>query len=134
MLIDCPYCGARPSEEFTILGDATKERPSGIQPPTWKPWYDYVFIRDNPKGRHREYWQHSGGCRSWLVVERDTLTHQVYAVDRSAEHRPMTSRRLAQGGLIDRARPLRFTFDRQALYRPCRRYAGLGPDRQWRAR
>ena len=29
MLIDCPYCGARLSEEFTILGDATKERPAG---------------------------------------------------------------------------------------------------------
>src|SRR5262249_33175107 len=27
----------------------------------------------------------------------------------------MTSRRLAQGGLIDRARPLRFTFDGQSF-------------------
>ena len=29
MLIDCPYCGERLSEEFTILGDATKQRPAG---------------------------------------------------------------------------------------------------------
>jgi methylglutamate dehydrogenase subunit B len=80
MLIDCPYCGERLSEEFTILGDATKQRPSGSEASDMEAWYDYVFIRDNPKGRHREYWQHTGGCRAWLVVERDTLTHQVYAV------------------------------------------------------
>jgi heterotetrameric sarcosine oxidase delta subunit len=80
MLIDCPYCGARLSEEFTVLGDATKERPSGSAASDMQAWYDYVYIRDNPKGRHREYWQHTGGCRAWLVVERDTLTHQVYAV------------------------------------------------------
>jgi sarcosine oxidase subunit delta len=80
MLIDCPYCGERLSEEFTILGDATKQRPAGSAASDMDAWYDYVFIRDNPKGRHREYWQHTGGCRAWLVVERDTLTHQVYAV------------------------------------------------------
>jgi sarcosine oxidase subunit delta len=25
-----------------------------------------------------EYWHHSGGCRSWLVVERNTLTHEIF--------------------------------------------------------
>ena len=28
MLIKCPYCGERPSEEFTYLGDASVKRPS----------------------------------------------------------------------------------------------------------
>ena len=41
-------------------------------------WFDYVYLRDNPKGGTDEYWQHSGGCRAWLVVERDTLTHEVF--------------------------------------------------------
>ena len=26
----------------------------------------------------REYWHHGGGCRAWLVVDRDTLTHEIY--------------------------------------------------------
>ena len=36
-----------------------------------------MYLRDNPKGKHRELWQHNAGCREWLVVTRDTLTHQV---------------------------------------------------------
>ena len=51
MLIDCPYCGERLSEEFTILGDATKRRPTGSDASDMDAWYDYVFIRDNPKDK-----------------------------------------------------------------------------------
>ena len=43
MLIDCPHCGARPSEEFTILGDATKERPSSSRSSDMESWFDYVY-------------------------------------------------------------------------------------------
>ncbi|MFO1089251.1 MAG: sarcosine oxidase subunit delta [Hyphomicrobiales bacterium] len=81
MLIRCPHCGDRLSEEFTDLGDATKIRPTSNDPSTMDQWFDYVFIRDNPKGRHREYFQHTGGCRAWLVVERDTVTHEIYNVE-----------------------------------------------------
>jgi sarcosine oxidase subunit delta len=77
MLIKCPYCGDRPSEEFTQLGDAAVRRPEGAE---FEVWYDYVYLRDNPKGRFREYWHHGGGCRSWLIVERDTQTHEIFAV------------------------------------------------------
>jgi sarcosine oxidase subunit delta len=38
-------------------------------------------VRSNPKGPHRERWQHSDGCRLWLVVERDTLTHAITRVE-----------------------------------------------------
>ncbi len=37
-----------------------------------KSWYEHVFLFDNPKGAHREFWQHVQGCRQWLVLERDT--------------------------------------------------------------
>jgi len=77
MLIKCPYCGERPSEEFTMLGDASVRRPTGNDA---EAWYEYVYIRDNPKGRFAEYWHHGAGCRSWLVVERNTETHEVYGV------------------------------------------------------
>lgn len=77
MLIKCPYCGDRPVEEFTMLGDASVKRPEGGDA---EAWYDYVYLRDNPKGRFSEFWHHGAGCRSWLVVERDTQTHEVFGV------------------------------------------------------
>jgi methylglutamate dehydrogenase subunit B len=79
LLINCPYCGTRPVEEFTFLGDARPERPKSNDPASLDQWFDYVYLRDNPKGRSDEYVQHSGGCRSWLVVSRDTATHEVFA-------------------------------------------------------
>ena len=38
---------------------------------------DYVYLRDNPAGVHRELWQHIHGCRSWLVVTRNTRDHTI---------------------------------------------------------
>ena len=38
---------------------------------------DYVYLRDNPAGSFREYWYHAQGCRRWLIVERDTRTHEI---------------------------------------------------------
>ena len=83
-LITCPHCGQRPKEEFTIRGDAARQRPNPSAP--LEAWNAYVFTRDNPKGRLPEYWHHVLGCRRWLVVERDTLTHEVYAVHDARDH------------------------------------------------
>ena len=43
--------------------------------------HDYAYIRDNPAGLHRELWYHEQGDRSWLVVTRHTLTHEVTSVE-----------------------------------------------------
>ncbi len=75
MLIRCPWCGERDLSEFYYGGDATLKRPAEDAGP--KAWHDYVYLRDNPKGPHRELWQHSAGCREFLVVTRDTLTHAI---------------------------------------------------------
>ena len=80
MRIRCPWCGERPSEEFTYLGDATVVRPDGLADSPAGEWVDYVYFRDNPAGAHSEYWQHSAGCRSWLIVQRDTTTHEISTV------------------------------------------------------
>ncbi|MGH6943144.1 MAG: sarcosine oxidase subunit delta, partial [Geminicoccaceae bacterium] len=40
-------------------------------------WQAYVYERVNPRGPHREYWQHVLGCRQWLVVTRDTARHEI---------------------------------------------------------
>ena len=77
MLIKCPHCGTRPVDEFTFLGDASVKRPKTNDPASMDQWFDYVYLRDNPKGRFHEYAQHSSGCRAWLVVDRDTDTHEV---------------------------------------------------------
>lgn len=77
MLIKCPHCGARNVTEFTYGGDANLARPSSDA--VDEQWTNYVYMRDNPRGLHDEVWQHSAGCRRWIAVRRDTLTHDVIA-------------------------------------------------------
>ena len=33
--------------------------------------------RSNPRGAHRELWNHAQGCRRWFGVERDTVTYRI---------------------------------------------------------
>jgi heterotetrameric sarcosine oxidase delta subunit len=79
MLIACPYCGPRGVGEFTYQGDANRKRPDPALP-AGQSWENYVYERVNTAGEHREYWQHSGGCRAHLIVTRNTVTHAVTAV------------------------------------------------------
>lgn len=82
MLIDHPLLGPRDSQEFTYLGDA-----SLIDRPDWRAddaadqFHDYLYQRDNPAGLHRELWFHEVGDRSWLVVTRNTVTHEIISVE-----------------------------------------------------
>ena len=86
MRIPCPYCGERSNAEFTYLGDASPLRPRDARAPTGqgaaplRDMVDYVYVRGNPPGVLREWWQHTGGCRAWLMVERDVSTHAVGSV------------------------------------------------------
>ncbi len=80
MRITCPWCGPRPLSEFAYGGDAGKTRPGYPGKAGPDAWMDYVYLRENPAGRHKEYWHHSGGCRSWLVVTRDTTNHEIAKV------------------------------------------------------
>jgi heterotetrameric sarcosine oxidase delta subunit len=43
-------------------------------------WINYVFMRNNPRGIHVEHWQHSSGCRAFLKITRDTVTHEITVV------------------------------------------------------
>jgi sarcosine oxidase subunit delta len=80
MRIPCPYCGPRGNEEFAYLGDASVTRPDPAAADARQAFHDYVYLRDNPSGLHRELWYHGGGCRKWLVVMRNTRTHEIGAV------------------------------------------------------
>jgi heterotetrameric sarcosine oxidase delta subunit len=77
MRITCPCCGERALEEFTYLGDANAKRPRDGGADATDEWVDYVYFRDNPAGPHRELWYHGAGCRSWLIVTRDTRNHAI---------------------------------------------------------
>ncbi len=75
MRIACPFCGPRENGEFSYLGDAKPKRPG---PEAGEDAvYDYVYLRDNPSGLHRELWYHGGGCHKWLVVTRNTRMHEI---------------------------------------------------------
>jgi sarcosine oxidase subunit delta len=78
LTITCPYCGPRGQSEFAYGGDASVQRPADDA--SMEAWFAFVYQRRNPKGPHEEYWQHSVGCRTWLRVTRDTLTHEILAV------------------------------------------------------
>ncbi|MES0003095.1 sarcosine oxidase subunit delta [Mesorhizobium sp. M0051] len=75
--IPCPVCGLRDETEFNYGEDASVRRPD-MDETDQKVWHDYVFIRDNLRGPHKEYWHHVSGCRQWIVVDRDTLTHEIF--------------------------------------------------------
>ena len=86
MIINHPLLGPRDACEFTILGDAALiDRPDGTAADAFERFYDYVYLRDNPAGRHRELWFHEHGDRSWLVVIRDTLTHEILSVELASD-------------------------------------------------
>lgn len=91
MRIACPFCGERENGEFTYLGDAKPKRPVVTAVEAGKgaegeqdAFYDYVYLRDNVAGVMSEYWYHGGGCRSWLIVERNTVTHEISSVRAAA--------------------------------------------------
>jgi heterotetrameric sarcosine oxidase delta subunit len=77
MRIHCPYCGERDAHEFSYRGDANLARPDPAAPGAAAEFLDFVYLRDNPAGVHREHWYHGAGCHSWLAVERDTGTHEI---------------------------------------------------------
>ena len=73
--IPCPVCGPRDHTEFVYEGDATVTYPA-LDAPEGE-WFEAVFLRENPRGPHLEMWHHTQGCRALLIVERDTLTHEI---------------------------------------------------------
>ena len=79
MLIPHPLLGLRDAQEFTSLGDARLiDRPTSGNDAELA---EYVYLRDTPAGVHRELWFHEQGDRSWLVVTRNTLTHEILGAE-----------------------------------------------------
>ena len=86
MIINHPLLGPRDAGEFTYLGDVSiLMRPDGhvgeASAEVMDEVHDYVHLRDNPAGVHRELWYHEHGDRSWLVVTRNVSTHEILKVE-----------------------------------------------------
>ena len=79
MIIKCPNCGSREINEYTYIVDATVTRPDHDDT-DMENWINYVFMRNNPRGIHVEHWQHTSGCRAFLKITRDTVTHEITGV------------------------------------------------------
>ena len=87
MIIAHPLLGDRDAGEFTYLGDAGLiDRPDGLAEDAVGTFHDYLYLRDNPAGEHRELWFHEQGDRSWLVVTRDTITHEITNVELASDY------------------------------------------------
>ncbi len=77
LLIECPWCGKRDESEFSYAGEAHIARPLETEKLSDIEWADYLFMRKNPKGLHREQWLHTAGCRRYFNAERDTVSYQI---------------------------------------------------------
>jgi sarcosine oxidase subunit delta len=82
MIINHPLLGPRDAAEFVYKGDAMLiNRPDGMAEGALEAFINYGYLRDNPAGEHRELWFHEQGDRSWLVVTRNTVTHEITKVE-----------------------------------------------------
>ena len=85
MIINHPRLGPRDAAEFVYKGSASLiERPNSTET-SLEEMHDYLYLRDNPAGLLRELWYHEQGDRSWLIVTRDTRTHEIIDVSLARE-------------------------------------------------
>jgi sarcosine oxidase subunit delta len=76
-LIKCPWCGERAETEFSYGGEGGIKRPPDPESLNDTEWADYLFMRKNPRGAHKELWNHSLGCRRWFGARRHTVTYKI---------------------------------------------------------
>ena len=89
--INCPWCGIRNEDEFAYGGDATVTRPTDEA--SAGDWYDFLYTRENPAGPHREYWHHANGCRAWILIERNTVSHEILNIAPASPRLPVATKK-----------------------------------------
>ena len=84
MRITCPLCGPRDRREFYYSGSEDYlNRPATDAP--IEAWDDHLHMRANLAGVIKDLWYHEGGCSSWLLVTRNTVTHEILSTERVAD-------------------------------------------------
>ena len=74
MLIPCPHCGPRAQAEFTYERTLDSVVPLDAAPDAAMAT---LFTRTNPRGPDEEIWRHTFGCRAWIVMRRNRVTHEI---------------------------------------------------------
>ena len=59
MRIPCPYCGERDARRIHLSAATPRRRGPTADAGDDAAFYDYVYLRDNPAGPHREIWYHA---------------------------------------------------------------------------
>lgn len=78
LVILCPHCGPRNSDEFTYQGEQTT-RPE-VAPADPAEWRRYLYMKTNRSGWVTERWFHVSGCRRYLMLERHTVSNEIRSV------------------------------------------------------
>jgi len=68
MQVECPFCGWREIEEFQCRSAVIEALGGDIE---------NLYMRVNRPTLSTEYWQHLGGCRTWLLCRRNPSTDEV---------------------------------------------------------
>nr|WP_294531174.1 sarcosine oxidase subunit delta [uncultured Rhodopila sp.] len=89
LLIPCPWCGPRPEHEFRYGGAAHRAPPEDASAVDDAAWGDYLYSRDNPKGRHAERWRHLHGCGRFFNCIRDTVSDRIAGTYKPGEAPPL---------------------------------------------
>jgi sarcosine oxidase subunit delta len=88
LLIPCPWCGARPENEFHNAGEAHIARPPDPATLDDAAWADFLYMRANRKGLHAERWRHLHGCGRFFNCRRDTVTDRIATTYKPGETPP----------------------------------------------
>lgn len=80
LVIECPNCGPRNSDEFTYQGERLP-RPD-VATSDASEWRHYLYMKANEEGWVTERWFHGLGCRRFLIVERHTASNEIRSVAR----------------------------------------------------
>jgi len=77
LLISCPHCGPRNSNEFIFSGEIVTRPGPETDPATWR---RYLYMKTNAAGWQEERWFHVSGCRRFLLVARNQDTNEIRMV------------------------------------------------------
>jgi heterotetrameric sarcosine oxidase delta subunit len=77
LLINCPYCGERAQTEFDYVRTLDSIVMLDMEP---EAAMTALFERTNPRGEDDELWRHSHGCRQFVTLRRNRVTHEILFV------------------------------------------------------
>ena len=88
LLIHCPYCDEDRAEvEFVYGGEAHIALPLDPSALDDNQWEGYLYLRNNPRGRHHERWRHTHGCGRFFNAVRDTVSDVIETTYKAGEAR-----------------------------------------------